>query len=357
MSVIKKDGAYVTIERAGKNNFDILRFLLGFVVFLVHASFLSGVASFQNIPRFLSSEFAVKSFFVVSGFLIFMSYENSRSLKDYLLKRVRRIYPGYMFVIIASGLLGFAVTAFTSNLYFNKEFIKYLASNLFFLNFLHPGLPGVFLENQISAVNGALWTLKIEVMFYLCVPIFVWLFRRCGRFNVLFFFYLASILYVTLITYYSQSDQSALMVELARQLPGQLPFFIAGAIGYYYFSFIDKHVQWIVVCAITILVFRQYMYAFIWEPFVIGVFVIRFATKLPFLGHFAKYGDISYGVYILHFPILQLFISYDFFNHQPWLSLMFVTIVLLVSAFMLWHFIEKPFLQKSSHYIVESYKK
>jgi peptidoglycan/LPS O-acetylase OafA/YrhL len=147
------------------------------------------------------------------------------------------------------------------------------------------------------------------------------------------------------------------MVELIRQLPGQLPFFIAGAIGYYYFSFIDRYARWLLVLAIILFVSREHLYTFIWEPLAIGLFVILFATNLPFLGRFAKYGDVSYGVYILHFPILQLFISYGFFNNQPWLSLMFVSIVLLVCAFMLWHLIEKPFLKKSSHYIAESYKK
>jgi len=273
------------------------------------------------------------------------------------LKRLRRIYPGYLLVIIASALLGFAITAYPSNLYFNKEFIKYLASNLVFLNFLHPVLPGVFLVNHVTAVNGALWTLKIELIFYLCVPIFVWLFRRYSRLNVLFFLYLLSILYITSINYYSQLHQSEFLVELIRQLPGQLPFFIVGAIGYYYFSFLDKHAYLLIVSAITLILFREHLYAFIWEPFAIGVFVILFATKLPFLGRFAKYGDVSYGIYILHFPILQLFISYGFFNHQPWLALMFVSIFLLACAFMLWHFVEKPFLKKSSHYVAESHKK
>ena len=357
MDDIKKDGAYSLLEKAGKNNFDILRCLLAFTVFLVHASFLSGAAPLQDIPHYLSSEFAVKAFFVVSGFLIFMSYENAYGLKDYYLKRLRRIYPGYLAVIIISLLLGFLVTSYSPSDYFNKELLGFLGSNIVFLNFLHPALPGVFLDNQVTAVNGALWTLKIEVMFYLFVPIFVWLFKKYGRVNSLLFLYLSSVLYITLITDYSLSHQSEFLDSALRQLPGQLPFFIVGAIRYYYFSFVDKHALLLIVLAITLIVFRQHLYAFIWEPFSIGIFVILFATKLPFLGRFAKYGDVSYGVYILHFPILQLFISYGFFNHQPWLSLMFVSILLLACALMLWHFVEKPFLKRSSHYVAESYKK
>jgi len=72
-----------------QNNFDLLRFTFAFVVFLVHAYALSGAEPLAVLSRYLSSEIAVKSFFVVSGFLIFMSYENSHSTRSYFIKRAR----------------------------------------------------------------------------------------------------------------------------------------------------------------------------------------------------------------------------------------------------------------------------
>lgn len=57
------------------NNFDVLRFTFAFIVFLVHSYALSGAESFAILNKLFSSAIAVKSFFVVSGFLIFMSYE------------------------------------------------------------------------------------------------------------------------------------------------------------------------------------------------------------------------------------------------------------------------------------------
>ena len=70
-----------------QNNFDLLRFLFAFIVLLVHAHVLSGADELSILSAVLSSEIAVKSFFVVSGFLIFMSYENSRSLRSYFENR------------------------------------------------------------------------------------------------------------------------------------------------------------------------------------------------------------------------------------------------------------------------------
>ena len=64
------------------------------------------------------------------------------------------------------------------------------AANLIFLNFVHPTLPGVFEGNQLSEVNGALWTLKIEVMFYAAVPLLAWAFRKLGRLPVIAAVYL-----------------------------------------------------------------------------------------------------------------------------------------------------------------------
>lgn len=54
--------------------------LFAMTVCLVHAYALSGYRQLEWIPTLLSSEIAVRSFFVVSGFLIFMSYERSGSL-------------------------------------------------------------------------------------------------------------------------------------------------------------------------------------------------------------------------------------------------------------------------------------
>ena len=79
------------------NNFDVLRFTFAFIVFLVHAYALSGAESLLILNKLFSSAIAVKSFFVVSGFLIFMSSENAVDNKRYFLKRARRIYSAYQF--------------------------------------------------------------------------------------------------------------------------------------------------------------------------------------------------------------------------------------------------------------------
>ena len=86
--------------RLTRNNFDLLRLLFAGTVCLVHSYELSGFQQIGWITSVLSSAVAVKAFFVVSGFLIFMSFERSSSLASYARKRIRRIYPAYFTVVM-----------------------------------------------------------------------------------------------------------------------------------------------------------------------------------------------------------------------------------------------------------------
>ncbi len=89
-----------------RNNFDAIRFGLAFIVFLVHTYELSRAEGLRFLSQILSSQVAVEAFFVVSGFLIFMSYEKSADIRKYAVKRARRIYPAYVAVVVLCALLG-----------------------------------------------------------------------------------------------------------------------------------------------------------------------------------------------------------------------------------------------------------
>lgn len=337
--------------RLRQNNFDLLRFLFAFVVFLVHAQVLSGADELRPLLAVLSSEIAVKSFFVVSGFLIFMSYENSRDITGYFAKRVRRIYPAYFVVVLSCVLLGGVFSAHAWGDYLSVQVLKYLAANLVFLNFLQPDLPGLFQGNQLQAVNGALWTLKIEVMFYLAVPLAVMAFRRLGRPAALVILFLGSIVYSAAMEELAARTGSGIYLELQRQLPGQIAFFVAGAAGYYYLAHLVRHAAWLVPLAVAAFVLRQWLPWGAIQPVALGILVVYAACILPCLGNFGRYGDFSYGIYIVHFPILQLLVAWGLFKVSAWGALAFSGMLVLVAAFLLWHAVEKRFLRKSSHYV------
>jgi peptidoglycan/LPS O-acetylase OafA/YrhL len=333
------------------NNFDLIRFCLASTVFLVHSHVLSQNAALAPLSRFLSSDIAVKAFFVVSGFLVFQSYERSRSLSDYAAKRVRRVYPAYAAVILLAAAAGALVTTVPLEQYFSGQLLRYLAANLVFLNFLAPTLPGVFTGNLFEEVNGALWTLKIEVMFYLSVPVIAWLIRRLGLLPVTAVLYVGSVAYFLGLSHLADVMSRPFFDQLARQLPGQLAFFMAGALLYYRF---DALRRWLLpaACVSVLLLALHLPYVDPWlQPICLAFVVIGVAFGFPYLGNFGRFGDFSYGIYILHFPILQWMVWQGWFAANPFSALAVACGVVLAAAYASWHLVEKPFLLRSSHYV------
>src|SRR3978361_2505499 len=84
------------------NNLDLVRLLLALVVVLSHMDAIlpTNYWPLQTLIQVFSGTNAVDCFFVISGFLIFQSCRRSRSLLAYSSKRIRRIYPGLVVVIL-----------------------------------------------------------------------------------------------------------------------------------------------------------------------------------------------------------------------------------------------------------------
>ena len=74
-----------------ENNFDLLRLVFASSVFLWHVCVLSRAPALEMFSQVFSANIAVKGFFVISGYLVMMSWDNSSSLRDYAAKRLRRI--------------------------------------------------------------------------------------------------------------------------------------------------------------------------------------------------------------------------------------------------------------------------
>lgn len=339
--------------RLSKNNFDLLRLVFATTVCLVHSQVLSGYHELQPVVHYLSSDVAVKAFFVVSGFLIFMSYERSLSVASYTAKRLRRIYPAYFTVIVLCALLLPLLDPQSRSGYFSLSWWEYLFANLAFLNFLQPTLQGVFDANKFPHVNGALWTLKIEVMFYVSVPVFVHLFRRIGYLPVIVGTYLLSIAYAALCASAAQRTGSAIYLEIGRQLPGQLSYFMAGAFLYYYLHLLERHPVYFVLPALAILAMRAIPPAGVLQPLALAVIVV-FCGVFLYAGKFGKYGDFSYGVYIVHFPIIQTLLHFGWLSNTPYAFLAATLMGTGLASFLMWHLVEKRFLFRSSHYVASS---
>lgn len=334
-----------------KNNFDLLRLYLAFSVCFAHLGEASGKAAYAPLTRFFYSGMAVDCFFVLSGFLIFRSFDRSSTIRSYLNKRVRRIYPAYLCtVLLAAFLLPFLVTHTTADLLFSREWFRYLFSNLAFLNFLQPDLPGIFTANPLQVINPPLWTIKIEVMFYLSVPFIFFLCKNNKRLLALCSLYGASLVYSFYLLHLHNTEGLDIYLRYEKQLPGQLTFFLSGGGLYFYFPFFKKYWKFFLIFAALVLFFQDMPFIGGLYPFALAIFVISFALCLPYLGNWGKFGDMSYGVYIYHFPIIQVFTTFSLFDGHVWISFTGLVLSVLTMAFISYHCIERPFLKRSSHY-------
>lgn len=334
-----------------KNNFDLLRLYLAFSVCFAHLGEASGVAAFVPLARFFYSGIAVDCFFVLSGFLIFRSFDRSSTTRSYLNKRVRRIYPAYFSVVVlAAVLLPFLFVQPTTDLLFSIEWLRYLFSNLAFLNFLQPDLPGIFTANSLQVINAPLWTIKIEVMFYLSVPLIFLLCKNNKQWLVLCCLYAASLSYSLIFLHLHAAKGLEVYLRLEKQLPGQLTFFLSGGGLYLYFSLFKKYwIYCLFLAALTIL-FQENVLLQMLYPFALAITVISFSLCFPYLGNWGKFGDMSYGVYIYHFPLIQIFTTFSLFDGQVWIRFTGLVLTILATAFFSYHYIERPFLKRSSHY-------
>ena len=343
-----------------KNNFDHIRLFLALGVFLFHVSDLTKIADFKFFINFVNAEVAVHSFFIVSGFLIFMSYERSSSLKRYFAKRFKRIAPGYITVILLSFFFLSTLSTLPIRDYFTSpESAKFLLANLSTLNFLHSELPGVFEDHYYKAANGALWTIKIEVAFYLTVPLIAYFYRWISPGKLLSGIFVLSALYYFAMGHLYQQGDNPLFAILQRQLPAQMMFFSGGALLYYHLELFKRYSLILLMIAISAYILQGLIDTYLLYPVYaisLSLIVIYLAVIFPFLGHIARYGDLSYGIYIWHFPIIQTFISLHLFDTYPMLALIGLTIVVLLVAWLSWHLVEKPFLGKRSYYVQESEK-
>lgn len=335
---------------AQSNRFDFVRLSLASLVFLYHAVVLSSGPAGGRFEAELAviAELAIQGFFIVSGLLVFGSLERSSSLTDYAGKRVRRLYPAYLVVILIPALVSL-IFAF-GDLAAMGDVLRYLGANAIFLNFLEPDLPGLFEGQRFTAVNGALWTLKIEVMFYLALPVLAW---GLGRLKSLWWAGLAALVLIAFAWKHAMlALDGAYSVQLARQLPGQMMYFAAGMALWRVRDRLKTHAR---------------------LAFLLGSIALALSLSFPELAalrvlgltgliagvafapgpeiNAARWGDVSYGVYIVHFPIIQALVMAGAFSQLGQLSGLVLSAVLtLAASFMLWWWVEKPALRRDSHY-------
>ena len=328
------------------NRFDFLRLLFASVVFIYHAVVLASLdaGGAWEAHLALGAELSIQGFFVISGALVYGSWERSKGIADYTGKRVRRLYPAYLVVILIPALVSLLLTFEFAGV------AKYFAANAVFLNFLAPDLPGLFVGQRFAEVNGALWTLKIEVMFYIALPILAWVLSKLGRYwwigiGVLV---VGAFAWVALMGAWGHP----LSAQAARQLPGQMMYFGAGMALWRLWPLVKAQagVLFLVgVAALAVSLTVEVLGAL--RVLGLSALIAGIAFGSGPSVNAARWGDVSYGVYIVHFPVVQAFVAFGVFGGIGAAGgLIASAVVVFGLSFALWWLVEKPALRRDSHY-------
>ncbi|HTC18731.1 MAG TPA: acyltransferase [Stellaceae bacterium] len=324
------------------NNFDALRLIAAVSVIFSHSFFIAEGNEMHEPLIWLTGRQAILGlagvfvFFAISGFLVTQSWEHTASPARFLAKRCLRIFPGlFVALVLSSFVLSAIVTTLPLMEYFRRpEPYLYVVHNMELSVETHE-LPGVmFVDNPVGLeVNGSLWTLRYEFMMYLMVLGLGWL-------RLLNLWVCLALLALGMACIYFPA------LDVLGGWGWMLSFFASGMVLYKLRDtrIFDDRVALLALLGLAASIpLRQFILLF---P-LFGCYLALYLALHPRLPRFkaARYGDLSYGLYIYGWPSEQLVIWLQG-GHAPWWRV-FLPALALASclAFLSWHLIEAPALR------------
>jgi peptidoglycan/LPS O-acetylase OafA/YrhL len=330
------------ITSGAGNNLNAIRLLLALVVILSHAWPLSLGREGDPLNLFTGNQVtggsvAVDLFFFISGLLITASWLRSRSMQDYLMKRILRIYPAFIVAVIFTvAVVWVACPPFRPEAS-SATWLIALAKDFLFLTNKSISWPGIFPMNPIKEwANGSLWTISREFQCYLLVAV-MGLFCLFKRRSVILCLTLAIVLW------YAKYLLAGASVEFLDSR--FLSFFLMGMVCWLWRDKIPMSPWMALGCFVLLLITSQLKpwFSILLPP--LGGYLtlwLGYGMKTSFLAWTRK-TDLSYGTYLFAFPVQQLVAMHSSLR-SPWVSLTISVPITLGLAWISWHLVEKRFL-------------
>lgn len=349
---------YPKISR--ENNFDVVRLFAALQVCIGHIFTHFNIRG-GGLSEFLSNFPGVTIFFAISGFLISCSWCHSKTIKQYARNRFLRIFPA-LFVCFIVLQLAIAILG-----HYNWSSLKDPQMWVYWIGQLTLGqffTPDTLRDFGVGAPNGSLWTIPIEIEFYLIIPaVFMLLPRINVRNKIIVLAVISLLINIGLALYaptHGRTNASELLTTDHQTLIFKLigvtvvPYlycFLIGSLIYLYWEkiknlFINKALYWLIG-------YLVYVYSTGFAPshsinafgiFFSNIILCCLAISAAFsFGSLYKflYGvDISYGIYIIHMIIVNIMIELGYgYNLNHALIALSSTIIL---SFLMYKYIEKP---------------
>jgi peptidoglycan/LPS O-acetylase OafA/YrhL len=368
-------------SKARQSGLDGLRGLAALAVFGVHL-WIYQLPNTVQLRRDSLGELALFEarvafvlFFVLSGYLLYRPFARAAlgqgepvSVRSYLLRRAARIMPAYYLALAGTlALVAAAGDVPGRRTVSNGELPLFL------------GFAQNYSPDTLLKVNAATWTLGIEVAFYLVLPLFgFFVLRRCmgsvGKQAAVLASLIVAGLAWNVIDYASNWGPVA-----AHSPPSFLPYFACGML-------VALAVEWrraravpplgtgvtvlMVSLAALVLLANGYWHAsdrspggFFMETFadlgaaagfatVIAALVIGTGTGVSWLGRrpFAWFGQISYGFYLWHIPLIVWARGHGLLGGPAPLDLAIILPAATVLGAASWYLIELPLMKRAARF-------
>ena len=341
---------------------DGLRAIAVGAVILYHAQ----ISIFGHQP-FKGGFIGVDIFFVISGYLITsiilkeLVTTGSFSFKHFYERRVRRILPALLFVMLVSlpfawmyllpsGFIDFSKSilyslGFSSNFYFHYSGQQYGAESGLFKPFLHT------------------WSLSVEEQFYILFPIVLIFTFKYFRKYLIHILILGFVISLGLAEWTSRNYPSVSFYFIHTRMWELL----AGSILAYYEITLGHRSQHkklnlilpfigLILIGHSILFFNDKIFhpSFYTLSPIIGVCLIiwfsnkdELITKVLSTKLFVGIGLISYSLYLWHYPLFAFIKTTGLVMGNMTFKLLLIPILLICSVIS-YHFVEKPFRNKKN---------
>ena len=335
---------------------DGLRAIAVSVVILYHAQ----LSIFGHQP-FQGGFIGVDIFFVISGYLITsiilkeLVTTGSFSIKYFYERRIRRILPVLLFVILVSLPFGWKYLLPSSYIDFSRSILYSLgfSSNFYFY----------YSGQTYGAVSGLLkpflhtWSLSVEEQYYVLFPIILLLTFRYFRKYLILILILGFIVSLGFADWTSRNYQSAsfyfIHTRMWELLAGSILAYLEITKGHrsknQTLNLILPTIGMLLI-GHSVLFFNDEMIHpsfFTLSPIVGVCFIIWFSDKKELITKifstklFVGIGLISYSLYLWHYPIFA-FHRYTFAKNSLYVEILIILSLFIIS-FISYFFIEKKF--------------
>lgn len=344
-----------------ENHFIWVRYLAAFSILISHSRLMISFPDYQQITGTLTWLFpGVPTLFLISGFLVSLSNNNSEFNFQYLVKRILRIFPPLWASIILTVIALFVVGYLTpSNLNWG-EFVFWFLGQLTVLQVYHPHF---LKEFGIGVINGSLWAILVIFQFYMFLPFFtkidLYLSRKYsnkGLIMILIFFAIINSVFHYFHNFHESIITKILFLTL---IPWAFHFFL----GYFFqknFHLIrgekiSSFFFWLTIHLLAYLTLHSFGYN--WgrndiNPILLIIFalVIFNAAFLPKsknktfnkIEYLLKKYDITFGIFVYHMVVLNFIVHYEvLLNNSLERLVLLIFLTISVSMFSMF-FLEKP---------------